>query len=268
MITSDMDGTLLTGGNWDERRLPLDFEEVLERLESLGIHFLAASGRTYPSVRANFGKLADRIDYICDNGGCLVHGGKVVHIEEIVPELAEKLNRLVQTQRLGQLSCCSEKGTYLLGGVSWLGSVREQQWIYSLTDFHALTEPISKMTVRIPSQLDVFAVRQQLEDVLGDGLNFVVSGREIIDVMKRGVDKGSGLRYFQKMWGIDREECMSFGDQYNDFGQFEASGWSFAMANAADEIKAKARFVADTNDHDGVTRAIRTYVFGEKEALS
>ncbi len=264
MITSDMDGTLLTGGKWDERRLPLDFEEVLGRLEQAGIHFLAASGRTYPSVRANFGKLADRVDYICDNGGCLVCDGKVVHVEQIVPELAEKLHQLVQSQRLGQFSCCSEKGTYLLGGTSWLGSVREQQWIYQLTDVYALTEPISKMTVRLSPGLDVFAVRKQLEDALGDGLNFVVSSPWILDVMKRGVDKGSGLRYFQKLWGIDREECMSFGDQYNDFGQFEASGWSFAMANAADEIKAKARFVAESNEKDGVTRAIRACVFGER----
>ena len=264
MITSDMDGTLLTGGSWDDRRLPLDFEEVLDRLETEKIHFLAASGRTYPSVRANFGELADRIDYICDNGGCLVCDGQVVHVEQIVPELAEKLDRLVHNQQFGQLSCCTEKGTYLLGGESWLGSVREQQWIFSLSDFHSLTEPISKMTVRISPQLDIFSVRQQLEDALGGELNFVVSGLQIIDVMKSGVDKGSGLRYFQKLWGIDREECMSFGDQYNDFGQFEASGWSFAMANAADEIKQKARFVAGSNDNDGVTRAIRAYVFGEQ----
>ena len=40
MITSDMDGTLLTGGKWDERRLPLDFEEVLGRLEQAGIQVL------------------------------------------------------------------------------------------------------------------------------------------------------------------------------------------------------------------------------------
>ena len=264
MVTSDMDGTLLGGGRWDERKLPQDFEEVLGRLEQMGILFLAASGRTYPSVRANFGRLADRVDYICDNGGCLVHNGSVVHVEQILPELAEKLHQLVLNQQLGQFSCCSAKGTYLLGGTSWLGSVREQQWIFPLEDVSALDEPISKMTVRLACGLDVFAVRQQLEDALGDGLNFVVSTPQIIDVMKRGVDKGSGLRYFQKLWGIDREECMSFGDQYNDFGQFEASGWSFAMANAAQEIKAKARFVADSNERQGVTRAIRAYVFGER----
>ena len=96
----------------------------------MGIHFLAASGRTYPSVRANFGGLADRVDYICDNGGCLVHNGSVVHVEQILPELAEKLHQLVLNQQLGQFSCCSAKGTYLLGGTSWLGSVREQQWIF------------------------------------------------------------------------------------------------------------------------------------------
>ena len=110
MITSDMDGTLLTGGKWDERRLPLDFEEVLGRLEQAGIHFLAASGRTYPSVRANFGKLADRVDYICDNGGCLVCDGKVVHVEQIVPELAENCTSWCRVSGLASFPVAPKRG--------------------------------------------------------------------------------------------------------------------------------------------------------------
>ena len=87
MITSDMDGTLLAGKHWPTRRLPHDFGEVLDKLDALGVRFLAASGRTYPSVRANFGEYADRIDYICDNGGCLVHKGEIIHEENIpLPE--------------------------------------------------------------------------------------------------------------------------------------------------------------------------------------
>ena len=52
---------------------------------------------------------------------------------------------------------------------------------------------------------------------------------------------------------------MSFGDEYNDLGQFSESYYSFAMGNAREEVKAYARFIADTNEHDGVTKAIWEY---------
>ena len=49
----------------------------------------------------------------------------------------------------------------------------------------------------------------------------------------------------------------------NDLGQFAESGYSFAMGNAAPEIKAAARFVAGTNENDGVTRAIWQYALND-----
>ena len=57
---------------------------------------------------------------------------------------------------------------------------------------------------------------------------------------------------------------MSFGDEYNDLEQFDESYWSFAMGNASDYIKSHANFVADTNENDGVTKAIRKYVLHEE----
>ena len=98
---------------------------------------------------------------------------------------------------------------------------------------------------------------------MGDRLTFLISGPTMIDVMAHGVDKGSGIRFFRNYWGIAKEECMSFGDQYNDLGQFAESGYSFAMGNAAPEIKAAARFVAGTNQNDGVTRAIWQYALND-----
>jgi len=37
----------------------------------------------------------------------------------------------------------------------------------------------------------------------------------------------------------------------------EAAGWSFAMANAHPDVRAAARFVAPSNDDDGVLATLR-----------
>lgn len=260
MITSDMDGTLLKGDDWGTRRLPDDFGEVLSELEKRGVRFLAASGRTYPSVRMDFGEYADRIDYICDNGGCLVENGKVVHINEVPRETVDKLIDLIHTrypQEDIHLSICTARGTYKDFDEKWPGAERERHCTFLEPDLHKVNEPVTKFVMA--GEFDAFAIKAELDPIMGDELNFITSGDHFLDIMKKDVDKGSGIRFFRERWGLTKEECMSFGDEYNDLGQFSESYYSFAMGNAREEVKAYARFIADTNEHDGVTKAIWEY---------
>ena len=263
MITSDMDGTLLAGSDWANRRLPHDFAETLDELDRRGIHFLAASGRAYPSVRSNFGGLADRVDYICDNGGCLVCGGQVVHVAEVPKPDAYAFLDLCRSLPVEPPFLTSPRGMFMTVEEHWPGSERERPWTFIVPDLRQVEEPLTKLTVRTRPGADLHALRETLQAAMGNRLTFLISGPTMIDVMAHGVDKGSGIRFFRDYWGIAKEECMSFGDQYNDLGQFAESGYSFAMGNAAPEIKAAARFVAGTNENDGVTRAIWQYALND-----
>ena len=53
------------------------------------------------------------------------------------------------------------------------------------------------------------------------------------------------------------EETMAFGDQLNDLEMLNRAYYSFAIGNARPEIKAAARFQADTNVNDGVLKILR-----------
>lgn len=53
---------------------------------------------------------------------------------------------------------------------------------------------------------------------------------------------------------------MACGDSSNDAAMLRAAGFAVAMGNATEEIKALADAVTDTNDADGVAKAIETYV--------
>ncbi len=262
MITSDMDGTLLAGKEWATRHLPHDFGEALDELDRRGIHFLAASGRTYPSVRSNFGEFADRIDYICDNGGCLVHRGEVVQKEIIPHETMLKVLEVAAAIPNCRVNLCSERGTFQSFDEKWPGAEKERPFTFIVPDLREVTEPLTKLSMA--GAFDSFVLTPKLEAVLGEELTFLKSGRNFIDIMKKGVNKGSGIRFFRSLWGITREECMSFGDEYNDLEQFDESEWSFAMGNAPDPIKAYAHYVTDTNENDGVTKAIWKYALGRE----
>ena len=66
LVATDLDGTLLIGG----RNLPRpEAFAVIERVCDAGALFMAASGRQYASLRHLFEPVADRIGYLCENGG-------------------------------------------------------------------------------------------------------------------------------------------------------------------------------------------------------
>ena len=59
--------------------------------------------------------------------------------------------------------------------------------------------------------------------------------------------------------GIEREEIMACGDAKNDLSMVKLAGIGVAMKNGIDEIKEIADYVTDTNDCDGVAKAIEKF---------
>lgn len=101
-----------------------------------------------------------------------------------------------------------------------------------------------------------------LQEVVSEveGIEAVSSLGHNIEVTVRGVNKGDSLLRLGEMLGIRREEIMAFGDGENDIAMIEAVGCGVAMANGLDAVKKAARYVTDSNDADGVAKAIVKYV--------
>ena len=76
--------------------------------------------------------------------------------------------------------------------------------------------------------------------------------------MSPTADKGHALRAVQDTLGITAEQTMAFGDYLNDVGMLDAASFSFAMDNAHPDVRAHARFVAPSNNANGVVRTIRS----------
>lgn len=73
-------------------------------------------------------------------------------------------------------------------------------------------------------------------------------------------NKGAGLRVLCRSLDILPEQVLAFGDADNDLGMLQFAGHSVAMGNAADDIKACARYVAKSNEEDGVAWFLEKYV--------
>ena len=81
-----------------------------------------------------------------------------------------------------------------------------------------------------------------------------------IELNIRTAHKGNALRRFAEHLGFGLENCMAFGDGMNDFTMVEAAGLGIAMENAEPEVKRVAKWIAPSNDENGVAVGIDKWI--------
>jgi len=73
-----------------------------------------------------------------------------------------------------------------------------------------------------------------------------------LECFSRNASKKNAVRYLRKTFGY--EEIVGFGDNLNDLGLFEACDEAYAVANAREELKARATGAIGANTEDGVVK--------------
>jgi len=114
-------------------------------------------------------------------------------------------------------------------------------------------------------------------DRLGGRLNSVMNGRmqlfqtryrsvdlTILDAISTEASKGSGLKRIADYYEIKPDEILAVGDNHNDLTMLRFAGKAVIMANAEDELKQLGFDVTDSNEEDGVARALEKYILNQK----
>jgi Cof subfamily protein (haloacid dehalogenase superfamily) len=75
------------------------------------------------------------------------------------------------------------------------------------------------------------------------------------------VHKGTAVRYMaEELLGLQPDQVMAIGDNFNDVEMIQYAGTGVAMGNAPDGVKAIADWVAPDVEADGVAAAIETFL--------
>jgi hydroxymethylpyrimidine pyrophosphatase-like HAD family hydrolase len=73
-------------------------------------------------------------------------------------------------------------------------------------------------------------------------------------------NKGTVVETLSRLLNIAPAQNATMGDMPNDVLMFRKSGFSIAMGNASDDVKAQASAVTDSNDNEGFANAVRKFV--------
>jgi hydroxymethylpyrimidine pyrophosphatase-like HAD family hydrolase len=82
----------------------------------------------------------------------------------------------------------------------------------------------------------------------------------MLDVLRRGVNKGAALAEWTRARGIPRQNVMALGDNWNDREMLEFAGLPVVMGNAVPELKSLGWRVTLSNNESGVAEAINEHV--------
>ena len=89
------------------------------------------------------------------------------------------------------------------------------------------------------------------------------SAKFLVEVCNAKYSKATALEFLAKEYGVPIEKTIAIGDQLNDMPMIERAGLGLAVANAQEELIAKATVLPYTNDEDAVAYAIKHYGYEE-----
>lgn len=259
LIASDLDGTLVNSEGIINEKI----FELINNLNKEGIKFAAASGRFYSQLNKNFEKVKHDMVFIAHNGALVKYNkkGKTLYSNAISKENIRMVMGL-KREYGEQVFLASADKAYIMNPsreimdkFNFFGVP-----VCEVKSFNEVKDDIYKITYYISGGVKK-EILKYLKDNLSCDLEFVVSGDGWLDIMNKDVSKGNAVSILQKKLNVDKKNTMVFGDYYNDLTMFEVAHYSYAMKNAPDDVKNHAKFIANSNDEDGVYKVIKEKCF-------
>lgn len=272
LICIDMDGTLLNSNHEISERN----KETLRQAKKLGVNIAITTGRLFGSARYYSNLIGiENTPVIASNGAYIKTNYEDIPILEnsIPKEIAIEIYKIIKKHNLK------------INFNSWDTLMREDEvpddHAYTImnkqlpedkkvkfiinSDFISAIESfdgkILKGIVIERENLDnLWAAKDELKEIFGDKLHVVSSGTDNFEVMVGTTSKGNAVAHLADTFNINPEEVMCIGDSENDISMLKFAGVSVAMGNGLQMVKDIADFVTDTNNNDGVAKAIEMFV--------
>jgi Cof subfamily protein (haloacid dehalogenase superfamily) len=258
----DMDGTLLK----KDHSISEANKNAIQRLLDNGILVIPISARPLHGILPITQKvLPDSIPVVSLNGSYIFHKDEIIsQIDINLQEVAIVHEQLI----LHELSLMYYSQMHWYSTQLTPAIEKEQR----ITDIAIQILPFEKILsiwkegntgpnkILVAGDKDlILEVEQGLIDKFSGKLNVFKSQPRYLELMHIEASKTKAIQFLMNQYGILQQEVIAIGDNYNDKEMIEFAGVGIAMGNAPEEIKMVADFVTDTNNDDGVAKALAHY---------
>ncbi len=264
MVALDLDGTTLNS----KGRLSDFTKETLERAAAAGIQVVISTGRVFSSLPDSILSVQG-INYAVSSNGAIITD---LQKKEIIYG-----DYLASEAVLRSIDIARENNIML--EAFWKGNAYMDRTFYEMVEregcMNRSKEYVLKTRIPLDSLFD--GIMENIDCI--ENLNFYFPDLDIMEKLRSQIEaipnamitssfsnnleaggpdtcKRKALQALCEKLGIDRTELMCCGDAPNDIEMIRYAGTGVAMGNAWGGTKNYADYVTDTNDEDGVAKAI------------
>ncbi len=258
----DMDGTLLK----QDHTISNVNKNALRKLLNNGIMVVPISARPLHGILPITKQvIPDNMPVVSLNGSYIFHNNEIVYQANIpVPDIINLHGELkkydVSVMYYSQLEWFATRDSNLINKEQKITSVKIKIQPFEQTVGEWKIKRRGPNKVLIAGDKDLVTdIEKKLLGMYGGKLNIYKSQPSYLEVMHLQASKTKAIEFLLNKFDIQQSEIIAIGDNYNDKGMIEFAGTGVAMGNAPDEIKMVADYVTDTNNNDGVAKALNHF---------
>jgi len=273
VVALDIDGTLLNSRKEISRRNHRAIAAARDR----GMRIALVTGRRFPAAKKIADLVPGAVSLVLHNGGLVMEDGAPIRVRPLAHDTAVQVVSFAKGLGADPVVHAGHRGEGLL--LVENASPSHTLLAYYLTKSHpdvrvvgnleaAIAEapdaPLQVMFGGSMAEMESLALALETARFPAAPLRTVYPRDDLslIDVVAPAVDKSEALAFLCARWGVEMNEVLAIGDNWNDRLMLLGAGRGCVMGNADRGLLELGLEIVPTNDEDGVAHAIERFALG------
>ena len=257
MIATDIDGTILNwNGEFNSAVL-----KCIKELDENGVKVVLVTGRMHSSTTPIAEKLGLKTPIASYQGGLVKDfNNETLFQTQLSPETAKKIISWARKNNI-HINLYLDDKLYVEQDNDAIKRYVVGKFVdYTVCNFDDLEiKNVNKiLAIDFENAQKVTDWVEELNKSFSD-LYVVKSTPYYCEIGTKDTKKSSAVNFLRNMWGFDKSEVLTIGDQDNDVELLKSGGIAVAMGNATENLKKYADFITDTVENDGFVKAVEKF---------
>lgn len=267
---TDMDGTFLN----DKKEVAPNARDVIVKLQDKGSKFIIATGRPDIAVKHYYHNLGMN-DVVISNNGSLIRNlktGEIVYQKSFSIEEIEKIHSMFKELNddsiefhIYTLNCIyCDRLSFSMARMKRLEADMPKELQTPMYVHEDIIGEIKKNGESCQKVMMISKDHEKVENFYKEvakvlPVDGTFSATDFFDIMPSGCNKGTAIEKLAEYYGYPIEECVVFGDNFNDKEMFDVAGWSVCPENSNKIIQDMCDEVIGNNNDFSVIKYVEDY---------
>ncbi|MDG4948769.1 pyridoxal phosphatase [Actinobacillus equuli subsp. haemolyticus] len=261
-VAFDLDGTLLS----PNAVILESSKQAIQKAREKGIKIFFVTGRHHTAVRPYYAEIGLDTPVVCCNGTYLYdfQHDKVLSGNPLTAEQASDL--INQAQALGihtavyfrDAMTYEQLNPHFTKFQKWVQSCPEavRPNVHQVEKFQQEIDKGTTVWKVLISDPDLAKMQSFVEKLPLDQFSPEWSWVDRVDITSVGNSKGAMLAELLKIEGIEPQNVIAFGDNFNDISMLELVGLGIAMGCSEAEVQQRADKTIGSNSEDSIAKEL------------